>query len=110
MDSRAGEYYEVANGIRIPAVGQKRYIMKTAEGIQRLVTAQVTDVNKALLSVSQVTDRNHRAVFSKSGSYMEDETNGQRIKIDREPGGTFSLKVMVRAVTEAEATVFAGLR
>ena len=52
--SRRGVKYEVANGERIPNLGEKKMRIKTEEGVQRAMTAQVVDVNKALLSVHKM--------------------------------------------------------
>ncbi len=41
--SRRGTEYEVANGVRIPNLGEKRFIAYTEEGSMRSLTAQVCD-------------------------------------------------------------------
>ena len=67
----------------------------TANGIQRKVCAQVTRVNKALLSVSQVCGKDHRVVFDRAGSYIEDKSTGETIPLE-EKNGTYSLVAWVR--------------
>ena len=52
LNSRNGVEYEVANGIRIPNLGEKRFVGVTEEGVSRKMVAQVCDVNKAVLSVN----------------------------------------------------------
>ena len=51
--SKNGVQYEVANGDRIPNIGEKQFQGTTEEGVTRNITAQVCDVNKALLSVKK---------------------------------------------------------
>ena len=49
VQSRQGVMYEVANGVRIPNLGEKRFTGVSNEGSIRNITAQVCDVNKAFL-------------------------------------------------------------
>ena len=53
----------MANGIRIPNLGEKRFVGYTAEGGGREVVAQVCNVNKALLSVRRMVAAGNRVVF-----------------------------------------------
>ena len=94
-DSRSHQRYEVANGESIPAMGQKRFTFVTVNGVSRRVCAQITKVNKALLSVSQVCGKDHRVVFDKVESYIEDKVTGERIPLE-EKNGTYSLLCWVR--------------
>ena len=61
--SRRGVEYEVANGIKIPNLGQKQFTGYDEAGVEREVTAQVCDVNKALLSVSKMCRAGNKVVF-----------------------------------------------
>ena len=47
--SKRGVQYEVANGVRIPNLGEKVFTRHTSEGLTRNLTVQVCDVNKGLL-------------------------------------------------------------
>ena len=51
---RKGVRNEVASGTLIPNLGEKRFIAAGEDGELRKMTAQICDVNKALLSVSKV--------------------------------------------------------
>ena len=53
--SRRGTKYEVANGVRIPNLGEKKFVAHMDGGSKRSMTAQICEVNKALLGVSKVT-------------------------------------------------------
>ena len=60
---KRGVKYEVANGVRIPNMGEKKFQGVTEEGALRHITAQVCEVNKPLLSVSKVVVAGNRVVF-----------------------------------------------
>ena len=92
--SRRGVEYEVANGEKIPNLGEKKFMGETAEGKTRNITAQVCDVNKALLSVKKVMAVGNRVVFDSEGSYIEDKTSGERMWMV-EDKGMFLLKMWV---------------
>ena len=93
--SRRGVEYEVADGTKIPNKGEKTFTGETKESIARRITAQVADVNKALLSVSKITKAGNRVVFDEDGSYIEDKVTGQKMWMEHE-GGMYTLKMWVR--------------
>ena len=93
--SRRGVEYEVANGVRIPNLGEKKFIGVTNEGIKRKLVAQVCDVNKALLSVSRVTNSGSKVVFDSSGSYIEDKNTGEKIHLE-ERNGMFMIRLWTK--------------
>jgi len=93
--SRQGVVYEVANGVRIPNLGEKTFVAESEEGIKRRMRAQIADVNKGLLSVSKVVKSGNRVVFEESGSYIEDTQSGEKMWME-EKGGMFMLKMWVR--------------
>ena len=67
---RRGVTYEVANGVEIPNLGERKFVGFTEEGGQRGITAQVCAVNKTLMSVSKVAAQGNRVVFDDEGSYI----------------------------------------
>ena len=94
---KRGVNYEVANGIRIPNEGEKKFKATTLEGIEREVTAQVTAVNKPLPAVDKVVKAGNRVVFGDDeGSYIEDKRTGERIWMQEE-GGMYSVTLWVRS-------------
>ena len=95
LASRRGVQYEVANGVRIPNLGEKKFRGFTEEGLQRSMKAQVCEVNKALLSVNKLVQSGNRVVFDETGSYIEDKLTSERIWL-REQGGMYMLKMWVR--------------
>ena len=96
--SKRGTEYEVANGARIPSLGEKKFTAHTEEGGVRSLTAQVCDVNKPLLSVRKVIAGKNRVVFDEDGSYIESKVTGERTWL-REQGGMFMLKMWVQRPT-----------
>ena len=92
---RKGVQYEVASGTLIPNLGEKRFIATGETGMTRKLTAQVCDVNKALLSVRKMVQSGHSVVFSKTGSYVEDDETGEKMYLT-EQGGMYMLKLWVK--------------
>ncbi len=93
---KQGIKYEVANGVRIDNLGEKNFKGMSKEGFFRSMTAQVCDVNKALLSVKKVTAAGNHVVFgSKEGSYIESNTTGERMWLE-ERGGMYILQLWVK--------------
>ena len=52
----------------------------------RSITAQVCDVNKALLSVKKVIAAGNRVVFDEAESYVEDKKTGEKMWMAEEDG------------------------
>ena len=69
--------YEVADGSHIPNMGENTFAAFTDGGVLRSMTAQVTEVNKALLSVAKLVSTGHRAVFDPELSYIENCESGE---------------------------------
>ena len=92
--SKRGVKYEVANGVRIPNLGEKKFSGSSEEGIERTLTAQVCDVNKALLSVRKVVAAGNRVVFDDDGSFIEDKRSGEKMWM-QEANGMYMLKLWI---------------
>ena len=90
--SKRGVEYEVANGVKIPNLGEKKFRCVTEQGQERTITAQVCGVNKALLSVKRILSTKNRVVFDEAGSYIEDKFTGEKIWM-REEGGMYMVKM-----------------
>ena len=84
--SRRGIQYEVANGVRIPNLGEKKLVGTSEEGIRRHVTAQVCEVNKGLLSVRRMLQAGNTVVFTRNGSYIEDPQTGEIMYLEERQG------------------------
>ena len=92
---RRGVRYEVASGDLIPNLGEKCFTAVGESGQARAIKAQVCEVNKALLSVHRMVQAGNTVVFSKQGSYAQDDETGERIYM-HEKGGMYMLKMWVR--------------
>ena len=92
---KRGVKYEVANGIRIPNLGEKRFVGVTEEGLSREIVAQVCEVNKPLLSVSKIVAAGNRVVFDENGSYIENIASGEKVWM-KSQGGMYMLKMYVK--------------
>ena len=95
MAYKRGVKYEVANGIRIPNLGEKKFIGVTENGMAREITAQVCEVNKPLLSVSKIVAAGNRVVFDPDGSYIEDTESGEKVWLTNQ-GGMYMIKMWVK--------------
>ena len=93
--ARRGFEYEVPNGVTIHNLGEKTFSFQTAEGAERKITAQVCEVNKGLLSMAKVVKAGNSVVFSRSNSYIEDDTTGETINI-KEENGMYMLSMWVK--------------
>ena len=87
--------YEGADGSQIPHLGEKEFEAYTEAGLWRNMTAQVTEVNKALLSVSRMVKAGNRVVFDEAGSYIENKVSGQKTWLE-ERNGMYILKLWVQ--------------
>jgi len=92
--SKRGVKYEVADGTLIHNRGEKRFQAESEEGIKNKFIAQVTDVNKGLLSVHKLVQAGNRVVFDPEGSYIEDTKTGEVMRL-REMGGMYMLKMWI---------------
>ena len=66
--------------------GENWFTGVSTEGAVRNITAQVCDVNKALLSVKKMVAAGNRVVFDQAGSYIEDTQSGERMWLAEEDG------------------------
>ena len=93
--SRRGVMYEVANGSRIPNLGEKSFRASTEAGQLRDLTAQVAETNRPLMSVSRLVAAGNTVVFSPSESFIQDEAGG-KIQLEA-ANGMYSIKLWVAA-------------
>ena len=98
--------YEVANGQRIPNLGEKLFVGAShEEGRLCQIKAQVCDVSKPLMSVSRLVKAGHSVVFGPEAAYIQDGTTGERMSL-QESGGMFTLKMWVQNKAAAPASGF----
>ena len=78
--------YEVADGSYIEHLGEKNFVALTDAGLEHHMTAQVTDVNKALLSVSKLVSKGCKVVFDEDSSYIENKSSGDWVPLEQRHG------------------------
>ena len=82
--SRAGTKYEVANGAHIKNLGERRCEMMTIGSEKsKLITFQVADVHKPLLSISGCADMGFDCYLGKAGGHLRDRDSGEMIPLER---------------------------
>jgi hypothetical protein len=77
-------------------LGEKQFVAVGENGEKRKMTAQVCEVNKALLSVSKMVRAGNRVVFEAEGSYVEDRHSGEVMYLE-ENGGMYMMKLWVKS-------------
>ena len=93
-DARPNVKYEVADGSLIENMGQTTFMVVTDTGVTNQMTAQVTEVKKALLSVAKIVQAGNRVVFDSNNNYIENTTSGKRIPIEQK-NGSYVMKVWI---------------
>ena len=79
---RRGVKYVAANGGKLENMGEKKVKVKRAgSNAANSITFQVTDVSKPLASVSRILDKGNAVIFSRSGSYILNDTSSEKIPI-----------------------------
>ena len=73
-------------------------VMCSVEGVNREITAQVTDINKPLLSVSKMCKNGYITVFAPEGSYIYDGYTGEVMNL-QEVNGLFMLKGWIKSTS-----------
>ena len=98
-ESRGGQFYVCAGGKEIPNYGERTLTLSTLDwsSVRNMtfqVTFQVTDVTKALGSVSKIVANGNKVVFDESGSFIENKRSRERLWM-REDNGVYVLDVYV---------------
>jgi hypothetical protein len=76
-ESRAGIAYRAANGQPVPDLGTRVLSVVTEHGKTRAMRARVCDVQKGLISVSEMVDAGHTVIFSKQKSFCRHDVTGE---------------------------------
>ena len=92
---RAKIEYEMADGQRVPNLGEKSFVVVDDDGLRRSMKAQVCDISKGLLSVSRVVNAGNTVVFSPKENYIQDGVTGERMWIT-ERRGMYLLKLWTK--------------
>ena len=99
--SKAGVEYQVASGLDIPNLGERRCeIFAEGNSKSMLMHFQVADVHKPLLSLSRAADMGFTSHLGPEGGYIEDTQTGERMAVQRR-GNLYILQMWVRSAPEA---------
>ena len=90
-----GVEYEVANGQRIPNLGEKVIDGETdIEGRRTTFKVQVCEVSKPLMSVKRLVESGHSVHFDQDGGRITDQKTGKHIWL-HEVNGMYHLRLWV---------------
>ena len=79
-ESRGGQFYVCAGGKEIPNYGERTLTLSTLDWSSiRNMTFQVTDVTKALGSVSKIVANGNKVVLDGSGSFHREQKIKRKI-------------------------------
>ena len=92
--SRAGARYRAANGSRIRNGGQQKVAFSTTEGHRCNMPFQVAEVERPLISVTQLTSAGHRVVLGDTGGQIVHVASGRTIDLVKR-GGVYLLLMNV---------------
>ena len=92
QSQEAGVVYTAANGDTMPNRGRKVVKVTTNEGQMKSMNMQITDVNRALMSVAKICDAGHTVVFRRDGDLIRNDTSGEETMFRRE-NNVYRLKV-----------------
>ena len=96
----------MADGAKIPNLGQKEFVAYTDEGIKKKMKVQVTHVDKALLSVYGMVQAGNRVIFDPDGSYVENKATGEWTDIAVNARGQYTLKMWIPKAQQASEHPF----
>ena len=96
LSEASSEGFVVADGTKIPNLGKKSALLSAKNwSVPRNIAFQVAPVHKTLLSVSKLTENNHRVVFEPDYAYIEDLASGERTQLVKK-NGLYVLRAWVR--------------
>ena len=92
--SKAGGSYRVANGQRVPNIGQQFINFQTDEGLSAGMMFQTAEIERPLISASQLAASGNNVVFSKTGGTIVHEQSGKRTLLHKR-GGIYVLRMWI---------------
>ena len=95
-------HFRVANGEKIPNLGEEVLAGTTANGRGLRFKAQVADVTKPLASVQEICDSGCTVTFGPDRTFIRDSRTGKEIEM-RKKIGQFAVDLHIDAVTGSSA-------
>ena len=105
---KRGLQHGVANGVKTPDIGERKFTGHMEDGFARSLTVQICAANKRLMSVSKIAKAGGRVVLDDDGNYIEDKQTKERIWMT-ENQCMYSIKMWVKS-GDAGAPVFSRQR
>ena len=93
--SKAGGSYRVANGQRVPNIGQQAVHFTTDEGQAAGIWFQIAEIERPPISASQLAATGNSVVFNQQGGTIIHEKSGRRTILHKR-GGIYVLHMWVR--------------
>ena len=94
--SKAGAYYEAANGSPIPNLGERDVLGWTNDGIATAQTFQVADVKGPLGSVRKICQAGNYVLFDEVGGVIVNKETGAKTGFTLNEKGVYSLQIWVK--------------
>ena len=92
--SKAGGSYRVANGHRVPNIGQQAVHFETDEGQAAGMMFQTAEIERPLISASQLAASGNSVVFNQQGGTIVHEKSGRRTVLHKR-GGIYVLRMWI---------------
>ena len=102
--SKAGGSYRVANGHRVPNIGEQTVHFQTDEGLSAGMLFQTAEIERPLISASQLAASGNNVLFNKAGGTIVHEQSGRKTLLHKR-GGIYVLRMWIPA---SPAQGFAG--
>ena len=92
---KAGGSYRVANGQRVPNIGQQAVQFATDDGQVANIWFQTAEIDRPLISASALAASGNSVVFNQKGGTIIHEKSGRRTNLHKR-GGIYVLHMWVR--------------
>ena len=92
---KAGGSYRVANGQRVPNIGQQAVQFATDDGQVANIWFQTAEIDRPLISASALAASGNSVVFNQKGTTIIHEKSGRRTILHKR-GGIYVLHMWVR--------------
>ena len=93
--SQAGGSYRVANGQRVPNVGQQKVQFTLDDGQPANILFQIAEIERPLISASALAANGNSVVFNRKGGAIIHDKTGRRTELHKR-GGIYVLHMWVR--------------
>ena len=100
MASRAGVYYTPANGGKIMNLGEQHVPVLLANGTRSILTFQVAEVSRPLMSIVRLCEMGNRVLFGANGGVILNIQTGEVTLFHKEEK-VYTFELWIPPVSEA---------